>query len=59
MTGRTDTASRLIPASADAIFAALVDPDALMAWLPPKGMTGQLTGVSVPHSPLPPPAPAP
>lgn len=42
MTGRTDSASRLVPAPADAIFAALADPDALMAWLPPKGMTGRI-----------------
>lgn len=41
MTGRTDSASRLIPATPDALFAALVDPDALMAWLPPSGMTGR------------------
>ena len=41
MSTRTDTASRLIPASSDAIYAALVDPDALMAWLPPEGMTGR------------------
>ena len=39
--GRTDTASRLIPASADAITRALLDPGALMAWLPPEGMTGR------------------
>ena len=39
--GRTDTASRHIAASPDAIYAALVDPEALMAWLPPKGMTGR------------------
>ena len=25
----------------DAIYAALVDPEALMAWLPPEGMTGR------------------
>ncbi len=38
---RTDTASRLIAAPPDAIYRAFVDPDALMAWLPPDGMTGR------------------
>jgi uncharacterized protein YndB with AHSA1/START domain len=39
---RTDTASRVIAASPEAVYAALVDPDALMAWLPPDGMSGRL-----------------
>ncbi|HWT13669.1 MAG TPA: SRPBCC domain-containing protein [Allosphingosinicella sp.] len=39
--GRTDAASRLLAASPDAVFAALVDPGALMAWLPPDGMSGR------------------
>lgn len=39
--GRTDTASRLIAASPDSVFPALVDPGKLMAWLPPDGMTGR------------------
>lgn len=38
---RTDRASRLVAASADAIYRAFIDPDALMAWLPPEGMTGR------------------
>lgn len=38
---RTDTASRLIPASPEQIWAALVDADALIQWLPPTGMTGR------------------
>jgi hypothetical protein len=38
---RTDTASRVIPASREEIFAALTDADALTAWLPPAGMTGR------------------
>lgn len=39
---RTDTASRVIHASAHAIFQAFVDPTALISWLPPQGMTGQI-----------------
>lgn len=38
---RTDTASRVIPAPKDTVFAALVDPGALIRWLPPKGMTAR------------------
>jgi uncharacterized protein YndB with AHSA1/START domain len=38
---RTDTASRRIAASPEAIYRVLTDPEALMAWLPPTGMTGQ------------------
>ncbi|MBV9096619.1 MAG: SRPBCC family protein [Frankiaceae bacterium] len=38
---RTDSASRVIPATPDRIYAALVDEDALTAWLPPSGMTGR------------------
>jgi uncharacterized protein YndB with AHSA1/START domain len=41
MTGRTDTASRLVAASADAAYGAFVDPGRLMAWLPPRGMSGR------------------
>lgn len=41
MAARTDKASRRVAASPDAIYAAFVDPDALMAWLPPAGMTGR------------------
>ena len=36
---RTDKASRLIAAPPEQVYAALVDPDALAAWLPPQGMT--------------------
>jgi uncharacterized protein YndB with AHSA1/START domain len=39
---RTDTASRVIPATPDRVYAALVDPEALVVWLPPAGMTGTL-----------------
>lgn len=31
----------MIAASLDRVYAALVDPDALTAWLPPGGMTGR------------------
>lgn len=41
MSGRTDTASRLVPASAEAVYDAFLDPEALMAWLPPAGMSGR------------------
>ena len=37
---RTDTASRVVAAAVDSVYAALVDPEALVAWLPPVGMTG-------------------
>jgi uncharacterized protein YndB with AHSA1/START domain len=38
---RTDRASRLIAAPRDRVYTALVDPEALRAWLPPAGMTGR------------------
>jgi uncharacterized protein YndB with AHSA1/START domain len=38
---RTDSASRVIAAPPERTWAALVDPAALMAWLPPGGMTGR------------------
>jgi uncharacterized protein YndB with AHSA1/START domain len=38
---RTDVASRVIAAPVERVFAALVDPDALLVWLPPRGMTGR------------------
>jgi uncharacterized protein YndB with AHSA1/START domain len=38
---RTDTASRVIAASPARVFAALIDPESLAAWLPPEGMTGR------------------
>lgn len=37
---RTDVASRIMRASPGAIYAAFVDPDALVKWLPPEGMKG-------------------
>ena len=38
--GPSSEASRVIRAEPDALYAAFVDPDALVAWLPPAGMTG-------------------
>ena len=38
---RTDTASRFIAAPTAQVYAALVDQEALTAWLPPDGMTGR------------------
>jgi len=39
--GRVDEASRLVAAAPRAVYRALVDQDALAAWLPPDGMTGR------------------
>jgi uncharacterized protein YndB with AHSA1/START domain len=38
---RTDTASRVIAAPPERVYAAFVNPDALVAWLPPEGMSGR------------------
>jgi len=38
---RTDRASRVMAAPPERVWAALVDPEALLAWLPPGGMTGR------------------
>jgi uncharacterized protein YndB with AHSA1/START domain len=38
---RTDTASHFVAAPSERVYAALVDAEALAAWLPPKGMTGR------------------
>jgi uncharacterized protein YndB with AHSA1/START domain len=38
---RTDVASRVIAAPRDCVYAALVDPEALLTWLPPNGMTAR------------------
>src|SRR5690348_6588988 len=38
---RTDRASRVMAAPPGRVWAALVDPGALLAWLPPGGMTGR------------------
>ncbi|UQZ32187.1 ATPase [Paenibacillus sp. PK3_47] len=39
---RTDSASRVIKASPQTIYKALVDPEAQVVWLPPKGMKGRI-----------------
>lgn len=39
---RMDTASRTIKASPQAIYNAFVDSQALVMWLPPKGMKGRI-----------------
>lgn len=41
MTTRVDTASRIIAASAQAIYDAFIDPERQARWLPPIGMTGR------------------
>ena len=38
---RTDTASRVIASPPDRVYAALIDPEALTAWLAPDGMIGR------------------
>ncbi|MET3927734.1 SRPBCC family protein [Devosia sp. 2618] len=42
MSRRTDRASRLIEASPELIYRAMVSADALIKWLPPTGMTGEM-----------------
>ncbi|MCV7437190.1 SRPBCC family protein [Mycobacterium seoulense] len=39
--GRTDTASSVIAAPLSRVYTALVDPHALVEWLPPQGMSGK------------------
>lgn len=39
---RTDSASRVIKASRQALYRAFLDPTALVSWLPPEGMKGHL-----------------
>jgi uncharacterized protein YndB with AHSA1/START domain len=39
--GRTDRVDRVIPAPPELVFRAFTDPDALVDWLPPTGMTGR------------------
>jgi uncharacterized protein YndB with AHSA1/START domain len=39
---RKDFAARVIEAPPDVVYRAFIDPASLIAWLPPKGMTGQI-----------------
>lgn len=38
---RTDTASRVVVAEAELVYGALVDREALIQWLPPRGMSAR------------------
>jgi len=38
---RTDRVSRVVAASPEEVYAALVDPEALVVWLPPEGMAAR------------------
>jgi uncharacterized protein YndB with AHSA1/START domain len=39
---RTDKGSQVMAAPLERVWGAMVDPEALLAWLPPGGMTGRL-----------------
>lgn len=39
---RTDRASRLIKAPVAKVYAAFLDPESLVRWLPPEGMSGEM-----------------
>ncbi|WP_077326383.1 SRPBCC domain-containing protein [Virgibacillus siamensis] len=39
---RTDSASRVILATPQTIYQAFLNPEALVSWLPPKGMSGHI-----------------
>lgn len=39
---RTDSASKVIMASPQTIYQAFLNPEALISWLPPKGMSGHI-----------------
>lgn len=42
MSGRVDSASKLIHAPAERIYQAFSTPEAMERWLPPQGMTGRM-----------------
>lgn len=42
MAKRVDTANRRIEATPDQLYAAFIDPEALVQWLPPEGMTARI-----------------
>lgn len=44
---RLDRATVDVDAPPASVYAAFVDPDALLAWLPPAGMTGELSEVDL------------
>ncbi|MFC0237005.1 SRPBCC family protein [Fictibacillus phosphorivorans] len=39
---RTDTASKVIPVPPQIVYLAIINPDSLIQWLPPEGMSGQI-----------------
>jgi uncharacterized protein YndB with AHSA1/START domain len=39
---RTDSASRVIMASPQTIYQSFINPESLVSWLPPKGMSGHI-----------------
>lgn len=39
---RTDSASRIMDATPEAVYAAMTDPAAMVVWLPPQGMRGEM-----------------
>ncbi|MBL8777561.1 MAG: GNAT family N-acetyltransferase [Acidimicrobiales bacterium] len=45
--GRTDRGSRVVLAPSEQVYAALTDPEALVAWLPPSGMHGRFEHVDL------------
>ena len=42
MNGRIDTVSRFIAASPTTLYQAFMNPSALVQWMPPQGMTGEI-----------------
>jgi uncharacterized protein YndB with AHSA1/START domain len=42
MSGRVDSAAKLVRASPSAVYRAFATPDAMETWLPPQGMTGRM-----------------
>jgi uncharacterized protein YndB with AHSA1/START domain len=39
---RTDSASRIVDATPEQVYAAMTDPAAMLKWLPPGGMRGEM-----------------
>lgn len=42
MKGRIDSVSRLFAASLLTLYQAFMDPDSLVTWMPPEGMSGKI-----------------